>query len=198
MVSEQLLGRSPKDVSKKALGYDIESTDKHGNIMYFSVKVVEALGNAFVLSEKEYACSERLSTSYGVYVIENGNPENNVLIEDVTCIPFEKRVREWEWVSGKYDVVKRTQPDQDLTIDSTFVQEFSLKYLNRVQVALLKAICGGDIESFEAEYSCKATMVATQINSITDFYIGDSIIDSNMHIKDRYFGAVRYLLKHEK
>lgn len=197
MVSEQLQGRSPKDVSKKALGYDIESTDKNGGTWYFSVKAVEALGNSFVLSEKEeYSCVERLRSSYEVYVIESSNPENNMLIEDVTGVPFEKRVREWEWVSGQYEVVKAAKPEESLAIDSKFMKEFSLKYLNRIQVAFLKAICNGDdLSAFEAEYSCKAGSIATQVNSIADFCLGDALIESDMTVKGKYLGGVKYLLK---
>ena len=196
MVSEQLQGRSPKDVSKKALGYDIESSEKNGSVRYFSVKPVESLGNSFVLSEKEYAFAEQHGSSYGVYVIESGNPENNMLIEDIGVIPFEKRVREWEWVSGQYEVVRSAPQEEDLAIDSKFMKEFSLKYLNRIQVAFLSMICeGGDITAFEAEYSCKAGSIATQVNSIADFYLGDTLIEKDLTIKGKYLGGLKYLLK---
>ncbi len=196
MVSEQFQGRTPKDVSKKALGYDIESTEKNGSVRYFSVKPVEALGNSFVLSEREYSFADQHGSSYGVYVIENGNPEHNMLIEDISGVPFEKRVREWEWVSGHYEVIKSVQPEETLAIDSKVMKEFSLKYLNRIQVAFLKAICAGiDISSFEAEYSCKAASIAMQVNSITDFYLGDSLIEDGLTVKGRYLGTLKYLLR---
>ena len=195
MVSEQLQGRSPKDVSKKALGYDIESTEKNGSIRYFSVKPVEALGNSFVLSEKEYSFAERHGSSYGVYVIENSNPECNMLIEDVSGISFEKRVREWEWISGHYEVMRSISQEKVLAIDSKFIKEFSLMYLNRIQVAFLRTICeGGDIEAFETEYSCKAGSIATQVNSIVDFYLGDTMIENDLTVKGKYLGGVKYLL----
>lgn len=195
MVSEQLKGRLPKDMSKKSLGYDIESTDKSGDMKYYSVKVVEVLGNSFVLSEKEYVCAERLGISYGVYVIENGNPENNMLIENVSCIPFEKRVREWEWVSGQYEVIKEEKPEELLAIDSKFIKEFSLQYLNRIQVAFLKTIFDeDDLMAFEAEYSCKARSIMAQVNSIADFYLGDTLIEPDLTVKKKYLGGVKYLL----
>lgn len=198
MVREQLQGCSPKDVSKKELGYDIESTDKRGNTRYFSVKPVDALGNAFVLSEKEYACAERLGANYGVYIIENGNPENNMLVENIAGITFEKRVREWEWVSGQYEVIKTPAHAELTSIDSKLIEIFSLRYLNRVQVSFLKTVCSTeDLSEFEKEFSCKATSIANQINSIADFYLGDSLLENTMRIKDKYLVSIKYLLSRE-
>jgi hypothetical protein len=198
IVSEQLQGHTAKDVSKKSLGYDIESTDKTGKIKYLSVKPVETLGNAFVLSELEFVYAERHGVEYGVYVIETGNPENNMLIEDIGTLTFEKRVKEWEWVSGTYEVSKPIKADETVAIDSGFVKNFSLKYLNRVQIAFLKTLCEeGDIHIFEEEYSCRSSSIVTQINSIADFYLGDSIIEIDMKLKDKYVGGVKYLLAQE-
>ena len=119
-----------------------------------------------------------------------------MLVENIAGITFEKRVREWEWVSGQYEVVKAAKPEESLAIDSKFMKEFSLKYLNRIQVAFLKAICDGDdLSAFETEYSCKAGSIATQVNSIADFYLGDALVESDMTIKGKYLGGVKYLLK---
>ena len=196
MVSEQLQGRSPKDVSKKGLGYDIESIEQNGEIKYFSVKPVESLGNSFILSEKEYSWAEQHSSNYGVYVIENGNPENNMIVDNIGGISFEKRVREYEYVSGQYEVVKKISQEEILNIDSKFIKEFSLKYLNSIQIAFLRIICdGGNIASFEEEYSCKAKSIIAQINTISDFYLGDILIEDNLSIKGKYLGGLNYLLK---
>ncbi len=195
MVSEQLRGRLPKDVSKKALGYDIKSIEKDGSVRYFSVKPVTSLGNSFVLSEKEYSFADQHGSSYGVYVIESGNPGHNMLIEDVCSIPFEKRVREWEWVSGQYEVTSPAQPDETLAIDSKFIKDFSLHYLNKIQIAFLKVLCdGGDIANFEAEYSCKASSIMMQVNNICDFYLGDTLIDNDLTVRSMYLGALKYML----
>lgn len=195
MVSEQLQGHSPKDVSKKTLGYDIESIDQDGTVRYFTVKPVEALGNSFVLSEKEYSFAEQHSSNYGVYVIEGMTPENNMLIEDISQIVFEKRVREWEWVSGQYEVVKRTSADGMSAIDSRFLKNFSIRYLNKIQIAFLEILCdGGDLAAFESEFSCKASSIMMQVNSICDFYIGDTLIEKDFAVKSRYLGALKYML----
>lgn len=195
MVTEQLKGRSPQDVSKKGLGYDIESIEKNGSVRYFSVKLVAALGNSFILSEKEYSFANQHNSNYGVYVIESGNPENNILIEDVGGISFEKRVREWEWVSGQYEVIKPVLQEESLAIDSKFIKEFSLRYLNKIQIAFLKVLCeGGDIAVFELEYSCKASSIMIQVNNICDFYLGDTLIENDLTVRSVYFGALKYLL----
>lgn len=194
MVSEQLQGRFPKDVSKKALGYDMESTDEGGTVKYFSVKPVETLGNSFVLNEKEYSFAEQHGSNYGVYIIESANPENNMII-NVNQIRFEKRVREWEWVSEHYEVVKSTTAEESLTIDSRFLKEFSLSYLNKVQIAFLVAIVdGGDMAAFESKFSCKASSIMMQVNGICDFYLGDTIIESDLTVKEKYVGALKYML----
>ena len=195
MVSEYIQGHSPKDVSKKGLGYDIESTDKNGDTRYFSVKSVEILGDSFVLSEEEYAFAEQHCASYGVYVIENQNPENNMLIENMNTLEFEKRVRAWEWVSSQYEVVKKSNPKELSALDSKFMKEFSLEYLNRVQIAFLETICTGTkITDFESQFSCKATSIMTQVNSIVDFYLGDTLINDDMTIKSKYIGALNYMI----
>ncbi len=196
LVSEQLKGNAPKDVSKKALGYDIESIDNSGNTKYYAVKPVEALGNAFVLSEREYECAERLGKSYSVYIIENGTPERNMIIENLSNVAFEKRVKEWEWVSGSYEVKALKQPTEVLAIDSRFMKEFSLEYLNHIQIALLKVLCNnGSISEFETEYSCKSNPVMLQVNGIADFYLGDVLIEKDMTINGKYLGSIKYLLK---
>lgn len=199
MVSEQLLGRSPKDFSKKNYGYDIESLDKDGNIRYLSVKSVDTLGNAFVLSEKEYSFAEQHESNYGIYIIENSNPENNMLIEGFKTVRFEKRVKEWEWISGQYEVIRTIKEDDSLSIDSKFLKDFSLKYLNKIQIAFLKTLCGGeDISTFESEFSCKASIIMMQVNGIFDFYIGDVLIENNLTVKSQYIGALKYMLEQEK
>ena len=196
MVSEQLQGRSPKDVSKKIRGYDIESTEIDGTVRYFSVKPVEILGNSFVLSEKEYSFAERHGSNYGIYIIESDNPENNMLIEGINSVKFEKRVREWEWVSGKYEVTRKSVIEESSAIDSQFLKDFSLSYLNKIQVAFLKTLCnGGDITDFESEFSCKASSVMMQVNNISDFYLGDTMLEKDLTVKGKYLGALKYMIK---
>ena len=198
MVSEQLHGRSPKDVSKRAFGYDIISTEKNGDVRYFSVKVVESLGAPFVLNEKEYDFAEQYSSNYCVYVIERNNPENNMIIEDILSIQFEKRVKEWEWISGKYEVKKSVPKEEAFAIDSRFIKDFSLHYLNKIQVTFLRTLCdGGEIADFESEFSCKATSISMQVNSIVDFYIGDILIEKDLTIKKKYLGALKYMFDQE-
>lgn len=198
MVSEQLHGRSPKDVSKRAFGYDIISTEKNGDVRFFSVKVVESLGAPFVLNEKEYAFAEQYSSNYSIYVIEKNNPENNMIIEDILSIPLEKRVKEWEWVSGQYEVKKSVPKEESFAIDSRFIKDFSLHYLNKIQVAFLRTLCdGGEIADFESEFSCKATSISMQVNSIVDFYIGDILIEKDLTIKKKYLGALKYMFDQE-
>ena len=197
LVSEQLKGNSPKDVSKKGLGYDIESLDRSGNIRYFAVKPLEALGNAFILTEREYASAERLGNNYGVYLIETNSPEHNMVIEDLSALKFDKRVKEWEWISGSYEVDTPVVSTEELAIDARFMKEFSLDYLNRIQIAFLRTLVQNeDVPEFEAENACKANSIMLQINGITDFYLGDSLIEKDMTIKGKYLGSVKYMLAH--
>ena len=196
MVSEQLRGHTPKDVSKKLLGYDIESLDQNGAVRYISVKQLETLGNAFVLSEKEFAFIDQHKENYEIFLIERGNPENNLLIEGVSGMSFEKRVREWEWVSGDYEVKKSTLKAETTAIDAHLMRDFPLDYLNRIQICFLKTLCDGrKICEFERECSCKASSVLMQVNSIADFYLGDTLIEENFTIKGKYLGALKYMLE---
>lgn len=160
------------------------------------MKPVETLGNSFILSEKEYEFSEQHNSNYGIYIIEKSNPERNMLIEDIGSITFAKRVREWEWISGQYEVVITFQQENHLAIDSNFIKGFSFQYLNRIQIAFLRTICeNGDIKKFESEYACKAKSIATQINGIVDFYYGDMLIDKDLTVKEKYYGALMYILE---
>ena len=195
IVAERLIGRTAQDVSRKKLGYDIESIDSTGRKRLLVVKAVESLGNAFVFSESEYECAERNNADFGIYVIETNNPENNMLIEDINSISFEKRVKEWEWVSGAYEIVQTEKTTDHKEIDSKFLKAFSLEYLNSVQIALLKALCGNEnIDDFEAKYGCKSASIITQVNGICDFYVGDTLIESSLQIKPKYMGSIEYLL----
>ena len=195
IVAERLIGRTAQDVSRKKLGYDIESIDSTGRKRLLVVKAVESLGNAFVFSESEYECAERNNADFGIYVIETNNPENNMLIEDINSISFEKRVKEWEWVSGAYEIVQTEKNTSHKEIDSKFLKAFSLEYLNSVQIALLKVLCENEnINDFEAKYGCKSTSIVTQINGICDFYVGDTLIESSFQIKPKYMGSIEYLL----
>ena len=57
--------------------------------------------------------------------------------------------------------------------------------------------CAGDVNAFLVQRGCSLKVIVAQINSITDFYLGDSILlieKDGPEICSQYYGGIKYLL----
>jgi hypothetical protein len=70
MEYERQAGRTPEDVSRECLGYDIRSTAPDGTVRYIEVKARATTG-PIVLTQNEWMMAQRLKDEYWLYVVEN-------------------------------------------------------------------------------------------------------------------------------
>ncbi|MDH7481133.1 MAG: helicase-related protein [Armatimonadota bacterium] len=63
-------GRTPEDVSRQNLGYDVRSIDPNGEVRYIEVKARATTGE-IVLTPNEWLMAKRLQQEYWLYVVEN-------------------------------------------------------------------------------------------------------------------------------
>lgn len=100
---EKSFGNMAIDVSKKNVGYDIESTMPTGEKRFIEVKSIKKDGE-FSITNNEYTAAHQYGDNYylclmiqdetKIKVIYINNPLNN--------LHFEKRIRQWEWVCESY------------------------------------------------------------------------------------------------
>jgi len=204
MASETLLGNQPKDVSKRNCGYDVESVSPNGETRYITSRKVKHLGDSFLLSDIEHDEALRLGEAYYVFVVGDDDPgTQHIYLQNPTRLEMEKRVKEWEWVCAKYDAVTPTRKQEtELMIDSKFIKDFSLQYLNQVQRAFLNALVAGeDLALFALERRTSIKALVSQINSICDFYVGSpllNVVGDCPEIEEKYLGSITYLLGNVK
>ncbi|MCS6772357.1 MAG: helicase-related protein [Kiritimatiellae bacterium] len=74
LVHERAQGRTPTDVSRENLGYDIRSEAPDGAVRYIEVKARAATG-PIVLTPNEWLMAQRLGPDYWLYVVENAASE---------------------------------------------------------------------------------------------------------------------------
>ncbi len=97
---EEFLGNRAVDVSKKNVGYDIESTTPAGGKRYIEVKLLQNDYSGFSITNNEYTSAHQFADEYFICLIfENKaiyiqNPLKN--------LSFEKRIRQWEWLCEQY------------------------------------------------------------------------------------------------
>lgn len=97
---EEFLGNKAIDVSKKNIGYDIESTTSSGEKRYIEVKSLQKDSSTFAITNNEYTSAHQLGDEYYICLIFEGkaiyiqNPLKN--------LSFEKRIRQWEWICEEY------------------------------------------------------------------------------------------------
>jgi len=98
-------GRSPKDVSKENLGYDIRSEGSE-EIRYIEVKARNEEG-MIILTQNEYLKAKRFKNQYWLYIVCNAstnsqlylinNPSENLqLIQKIESVRFIIPVEEWK------------------------------------------------------------------------------------------------------
>ncbi|MCS7238006.1 MAG: helicase-related protein [Thermoguttaceae bacterium] len=71
---ERAQGRTPTDVSRENLGYDIRSQAPDGQVRYIEVKARATTG-AVVLTPNEWLMAQRLGNDYWLYVVENATSQ---------------------------------------------------------------------------------------------------------------------------
>ena len=97
---EEFLGNKAIDVSKKNIGYDIESTTSSGEKRYIEVKSLQKDSSTFAITNNEYTSAHQLGDEYYICLIFDNkaiyiqNPLKNLV--------FEKRIRQWEWICEEY------------------------------------------------------------------------------------------------
>jgi superfamily II DNA or RNA helicase len=71
---ERSAGRTPEDVSKENLGFDVRSKDAQGNPRYIEIKARAGVG-AVALTQNEWFKAQRLGDSYYLYVVWNASKD---------------------------------------------------------------------------------------------------------------------------
>ena len=99
---ERRAGRQPRDVSKQALGYDIESRDEAtGEVMYIEVKPPSYV----LLTPNEYTVAKEKTTSYYLYVVDGTDihriqdPANSCRSEEIEIIETRWKILDWKEVA---------------------------------------------------------------------------------------------------
>nr|WP_321293171.1 DUF3883 domain-containing protein [uncultured Trichococcus sp.] len=100
---EKAMGFSAVDVSRKNVGYDVESTDIDGNKRYIEVKLVKN-NLDFSITNNEYTAANQYGDEYFICLIQH---EDDKVVATYIQNPlknavFEKRIRQWEWVCEKF------------------------------------------------------------------------------------------------
>lgn len=100
---EKYFGNIAEDVSKRNIGYDIESTTPSGEKRYIEVKSISE-GGTFTLTNNEYTSAHQFGELYYIcLIIQNENTIKAIFIKNpLENIKFEKRVKQWEWFCESY------------------------------------------------------------------------------------------------
>lgn len=100
---EKFFGNNAIDVSKRNIGYDIESITPKGNIRRIEVKSIVEKGG-FSITNNEYTAAHQYGNEYFLCLIfQNDNNIKLTYIQNpLQSIIFEKRVRQWEWFCEEY------------------------------------------------------------------------------------------------
>lgn len=100
---EKFFGNNATDVSKKNIGYDIESITPTGNIRRIEVKSIIDKGG-FSITNNEYTAAHQYGNEYFLCLIfQNDNNIKLTYIQNpLQSIKFEKRIRQWEWFCEEY------------------------------------------------------------------------------------------------
>ena len=101
---ESFLGNKAIDVSKKNIGYDIESTTPDGSKKLIEVKLLQGESSSFCITNNEYTCAHQNGDNYFIcLIISNGNDNKAIYINNpINNLIFEKRIRQWEWLCEEY------------------------------------------------------------------------------------------------
>ncbi len=196
LAAEIMEGRSGKDVSRKCDEYDIESVDAQGNAFYVAVKSVKVLGDAFVLSERQYAAAQRLGEAYKLFVISSEGEKSKFLYisDPVNELKMDKTVKEWEFVCNEYELPEMMYKDEsnDL-VDERFMKNISAEYFTSVQKKFLQEYLLAENVMLSADNQ----VMIESINSVVDFYTGECLFeikDNNILVEKTKLNAIRTIL----
>ncbi|MFG6378361.1 MAG: DUF3883 domain-containing protein, partial [Lachnospiraceae bacterium] len=101
---EKFFGNNATDVSKRNIGYDIESITSTGDIRRIEVKSILDNGT-FSITNNEYTAAHQYGNEYFLCLIfQNDNKIKLTYIQNpLQSIKFEKRIRQWEWFCEEYN-----------------------------------------------------------------------------------------------
>ena len=91
---EKANGRTPEDVSKDNVGYDVKSIDAEGQKRYIEVKG-RAGTDGVMLSENEMNRLAQLGTRAWLYIVTNckTNPQLNIINDPANRMNFEQKTK---------------------------------------------------------------------------------------------------------
>lgn len=100
---EKFFGNTAVDVSKKNVGYDIESTTPDGKKRYIEVKSIKEDGS-FSITNNEYTAAHQYGDQYYMcLLIQSAQNLQAIYIQNpIENISFEKRIKQWEWYCDTY------------------------------------------------------------------------------------------------
>ena len=101
---EKYFGNAAVDVSKKNVGYDVESTTPDGEKRYIEVKSIKEDGS-FSITNNEYTAAHQYGDQYYVcLLIQSTQNLQAIYIQNpLKNISFEKRIKQWEWYCDTYN-----------------------------------------------------------------------------------------------
>ena len=101
---EKFWGNSPSDVSKRNIGYDIESITPNGKTRRIEVKSIVDKGG-FSITNNEYTAAHQYGTEYFLCLIfQNEIKIQLIYINDpLNSLNFVKRIKQWEWFCEEYN-----------------------------------------------------------------------------------------------
>lgn len=100
---EKYFGNAAVDVSKKNVGYDVESTTPDGGKRYIEVKSIKEDGS-FSITNNEYTAAHQYGDQYYMcLLIQSAQNLQAIYIQNpIENISFEKRIKQWEWYCDTY------------------------------------------------------------------------------------------------
>lgn len=101
---EKFFGNNPSDVSKRNIGYDIESITTDGKIRRIEVKSIADKGG-FSITNNEYTAAHQYGTEYFLCLIFQSDIKIQLIYinNPLHSLNFEKRIRQWEWFCEEYN-----------------------------------------------------------------------------------------------
>ena len=101
---EKFFGNTAVDVSKKNVGYDVESTTPEGEKRYIEVKSIKEDGS-FSITNNEYTAAHQYGDQYYMcLLIQSAQNLQAIYIQNpLKNISFEKRIKQWEWYCDTYN-----------------------------------------------------------------------------------------------
>lgn len=100
---EKYFGNAAVDVSKKNVGYDVESITPDGGKRYIEVKSIKEDGS-FSITNNEYTAAHQYGDQYYMcLLIQSAQNLQAIYIQNpIENISFEKRIKQWEWYCDTY------------------------------------------------------------------------------------------------